>query len=148
MDNACPWTGADFSSVVQRQLWLLQNNSSMTRPEAYDQARKEFYDLRLQQDVERRVAKEEALATGAQFGKSVNEIGMELEDLEFEKWKVWAAKEAEAINQKRAAMYTGFDNEHMALDPNSEVIESTLEEVSDSIPAQEKDAMSGAIARP
>lgn len=148
MDVVSHLTRADNLSVVQRQLWLLQNNPSMTRPQAYDQARKEFYDLRLQQDVERRVAKEEALATGAQFGKSVNEIGMELEDIEYEKWKAWAAKEAETINRKNAAMYTGFDNEDMAVDPNSKETELALEEVSDSIPAQGKDAVGGAIVRP
>lgn len=120
----------------------------MTRLQAYDQARKEFYDLRLQQDVQRRVAKEEALATGAYFGKSVNEIGMDLEDAEYEKWKVWAVKEAAAINQKKAAMYTGFDNEDMAVDPNSQETELALEEVSDSIPARGVDANGGAIVRP
>ena len=134
--------------MIQRQLWLLQNNASMTRPEAYDQARKEFYDLRLQQDVERRVAREEALATGAQFGKSVNDIGMELEDQEFERWKIWAKKEAEAIKQKEAAMYTGFDADEVALDADSEEMGAALEEISDSTPAQEQSAMAGAIVRP
>ena len=131
--------------MIQRQLWLLQNNPSMTRPEAYDQARKEFYDLRLQQDIERRVAKEEALATGAQFGKSVNEIGMELEDQEFERWKTWAKKEAEAIKQKEAAMYTGFNDNETSLDADSTEADSTLEEISDSMPTQGRSAVGGPI---
>ncbi len=100
----------------------------MTRPEAYDQARKEFYDLRLQQDVERRVAKEEALATGAHFGKSVNEIGMELEDAEYERWKEWAKKETDKINLKRAASYTDFAADGEVPEADLEEVDSTLEE--------------------
>ena len=120
----------------------------MTRPQAYDRARKEFYDLRMQQDVARRVAREEALATGAYFGKSVNEIGMELEDAEYEKWREWAAKETEALHRKNAAMYTGFTNNEMAVDPDSKETELALEEVGDSIPAQGQEAAGGAIVRP
>ncbi|KAL8945917.1 MAG: hypothetical protein Q9222_007612, partial [Ikaeria aurantiellina] len=81
----------DGESVIQRQLHLLQHSQPpMTSAKAYDIARKEFYDLRLQQDIERRVAKEEAMATGAYFGKSVLQVGMELEDKVFEEWKAWA----------------------------------------------------------
>ncbi len=98
-------------SVVKRQLWLLNNVPNITLARAYDQARKEFYDLRLQQDVERRVVQEEALATGAYFGKTALKIGMELEDQEFERWKEWASKETVLAEQKRAAMYTGGDSE-------------------------------------
>jgi small subunit ribosomal protein S23 len=96
-------------SVIQRQLWLLQNTPSMTSAKAYDQARQEFYAIRHQEDVERRVAKEEALATGAYFGKSMLEIGMELEDKTYESWKKWAQNEVEVIDQQRSAQYTGIE---------------------------------------
>lgn len=79
----------------------------MTSSKAYDQARQEFYAIRHQEDVERRVAKEEALATGAYFGKSMLEIGMELEDKTYEGWKEWALKEIEVIAQQRTSQYTG-----------------------------------------
>ena len=79
----------------------------MTSTKAYDQARQEFYAIRHQEDVERRVAKEEALATGAYFGKSMLEIGMELEDKTYEGWKEWALKEIEVIQQQRTSQYTG-----------------------------------------
>lgn len=62
---------------------------------AYNQARREFYELRHREDVERRVAKEEAMATGAYFGKSTLEVGMELEDIWQEKWKQWAIRECD-----------------------------------------------------
>lgn len=99
----------DYCSVIQRQLWLLQNIPHMTSSRAYDQARQEFYAIRHQEDVERRVAKEEALSTGAYFGKSVLEIGMELEDKIYEDWKAWATEEITVIEQQRNAAYTGFD---------------------------------------
>jgi len=82
-------------------------DSPLTEDQAYDIARKEFYRLRHREEVERRVAKEEALWTGAYFGKGVIEIGMGLEDKTYEKWKGWALKEVEAIEMQKAAAYTG-----------------------------------------
>ena len=59
----------------------------MTRASAYDQARREFYQSRLQDDAEVRVAKEEALATGAYFGQTTIHVGAELEDESYESWR-------------------------------------------------------------
>lgn len=103
----CP-TNSHFpqTSVVQRQLWLLNNTPDITKTEAYDIARREFYQLRLQEDIERRVAAEEAEATGAEFGPNMLSLGMELEDKEFERWKEWAQMEAQLLNQK-AASFSG-----------------------------------------
>ncbi len=103
----------------------------MTSAKAYDQARQEFYAIRHQEDVERRVAKEEALATGAYFGKSQLEIGMELEDKTFESWKEWAIKEIEVIQQQRTSLYTG-----------SELAD---EEATAPASAVEQDAVAGAL---
>lgn len=91
-------------SVVQRQLWLLNNVFGMTKSAAYDIARREFYQLRLREDIERRVAAEEAEATGAVFGPTQLEVGMKLENQEFERWKVWARDEAQILDAKHAAM--------------------------------------------
>lgn len=73
----------------------------MTNNQAYDVARKEFYALRHEEEVERRVQREEALWTGAYFGKGALEVGMELEDKSYESWKAWATKEVETINTQR-----------------------------------------------
>ncbi|KAL2055530.1 hypothetical protein ABVK25_004338 [Lepraria finkii] len=131
-------------SVIQRQLWLLHNVPKITKSQAYDQARKEFYGLRLQEDIERRVAREEAMSTGAYFGPSVLDIGMELEDKEYERWKEWAAKEVETMEQRSAAMYTGLvDSEEAALDADPAEYEAAVEEVSDQIPAQGQSGLGG-----
>lgn len=80
------------NSVVQRQLYLMQTER-MGRTKAYDKVRREFYRLRQAEEVENRVAIEEAKYVGAYFGKTRLDVGMQLEDQEFEKWKIWAGKE-------------------------------------------------------
>ncbi|PSK34946.1 37S ribosomal protein S25, mitochondrial [Elsinoe australis] len=97
-------------SVVQRQVWLMENEG-LTKLEAYDKARKEFYKIREQQDIDRRIAKEEAQYVGAHFGKSALDMGMELEDREFESWKEWARNEVTTIRQVQGSVYSGTDNE-------------------------------------
>ncbi|EKD13819.1 37S ribosomal protein Rsm25 [Drepanopeziza brunnea f. sp. 'multigermtubi' MB_m1] len=115
--HRCDWsriqqTGRQLSgeSVVQRQLWLIKN-TQYTPNQAYDIARKEFYELRHEEETERRVQREEATWTGAYFGKGVLEIGMELEDKAYESWKAWATKEVDSIHTQREAAYTGVGTE-------------------------------------
>lgn len=94
---------AESNSVIQRQLWLIRNHPELTRAQVYDQARKEFYELRLQEEVRRQVAKEEAMATGAYFGKSLIDIGMDLEDQEYGRWREWAERQIVLAEQRAAA---------------------------------------------
>lgn len=118
---------------------------NMTPARAYDQARKEFYERRLHQDVERRIAKEEAMATGAYFGKTVLQIGTELEDKAFEEWKVWASKETVKMEQKMAAMYTGVVTQSPATeekDPEAEAENAVRE---GSIAMQQEEVSEGAV---
>ncbi|KAH8596454.1 mitochondrial ribosomal protein S25 [Bisporella sp. PMI_857] len=114
----CDWSkleqpGRQLSgeSVVQRQLWLM-NVAGMSNSQAYDIARKEFYAVRHEEEVERRVAKEEATWVGAYFGKGALEIGMEVEDKSYEDWRAWATTEVEAIQRRKDAAYTGFGTAH------------------------------------
>lgn len=90
--------------MVQRQLWLLNNVPDITKSAAYDIARREFYRLRLQEDIERRIAAEEAEATGAQFGPTMLEVGMELENQQYNQWQDWAKHEAQVLNQRSASL--------------------------------------------
>ena len=59
----------DGESVVQRTLWLLKNNTTkgLTMVEAYDKARFEFYKLRMSEEMESHVAKEESTMYGSVF---------------------------------------------------------------------------------
>jgi small subunit ribosomal protein S23 len=88
-------------------MWLMENEG-LERDEAYDRARREFYHARLREDVERRIAKEEAEAYGAYWGMSMSEVGMELEDREYERWKAWAENEIAELELRRASAYTGL----------------------------------------
>ncbi|CAK7564503.1 MAG: mitochondrial ribosomal small subunit component [Sporothrix epigloea] len=93
--------------VVQRQMYLM-HSFGLTKDQAYDVARREFYKLRHLEEVEKRVAQEEARMVGAYFDKSPLQIGMELEDKVYERWKTWAAKETAKSEAIRSKAYTSF----------------------------------------
>lgn len=88
----CRGEGLTVRSVVQRQLWLMENQR-LSKEKAYDIARKEFYALRHREDIERRIAVEEASMVGGYFGKTYMQVGMQLEDMQYERWKNWATDE-------------------------------------------------------
>lgn len=90
-------------SVVQRQLYLLHHVPDITENQAYDIARKEFYAHRLREDIERRVAAEEAEALGADFGKSLNQRSLDIEDRMCEDWEKWSRQTVMERMQKDAA---------------------------------------------
>ena len=85
-------------------------HKGLSKPRAYDEARREFYRHRHLEEIRRRIAKEEALHVGAYFGKGPLEIGMELEDKAFENWKTWAAQQIEDEQQMRAQLFSGPQN--------------------------------------
>ncbi|MCJ1475244.1 mitochondrial ribosomal small subunit component [Lambiella insularis] len=143
-----PGRPLDGESVVQRQSWLMHNVPNMSKAGAYDQARREFYEERLQEDVERRVAKEEALATGAYFGKSMLEVGMELEDKQYEKWKGWAVQDTAAQKERQASMYTGVESEDAAISAEDPETLAALDDMGDAAAAQGQEALGGAAVRP
>jgi len=125
-------------------------NESLSKAEAYDKARKEFYDLRHTEDIERRVAKEEALYVGAVFAKGPLEIGMELEDKAWNHWREWAKKEVEQSRQFAATAYTGLDNEDampLLEDPDTQ---EAMVDIADAVPKtkQGQEALGGAIVHP
>ena len=129
---------ADNNSVIQRQLWLLRNYPELTRAQVYDKARNEFYELRLQEEVRRQVAKEEAMATGAYFGKSLNRIGLELEDKEHQRWTSWAQNKAALREQARAAGSAPIIDE-----PIDSVFESEPEQEPEREPEREPESEDG-----
>jgi len=136
-------------SVVQRQRWLMVNQR-LPQAEAYDKARKEFYKLRHREDIQRRVAKEEALMVGAKFGPGPVEIGMQLEDEAYEAWREWANKEVETLKQMSASAGTGLDEEDAVFSSNDPGAEDALNEVGADLPKskQGQEALGGAIVHP
>ncbi|KAH7270792.1 mitochondrial ribosomal protein S25-domain-containing protein, partial [Fusarium redolens] len=98
--------------VVQRQLWLMENEK-LGKRKAYDITRREFYRLRQEEEIEKRVALEEAKHVGAYFGKSRIDVSHTLEDREFENWKVWAGKETERQEASRNSEIEDFGLEEV-----------------------------------
>lgn len=93
-------------SVVQRQLYLLQTVPDIKVDAAYDIARKEFYDLRRQEEVRMRIAAEEAESTGAVFGKNPLQWGIQVENRQYDDWERWA-KEQVVLQQQKNAAFAG-----------------------------------------
>jgi small subunit ribosomal protein S23 len=98
-------------------MWLM-TNAGLSQDEAYDMARKEFYALRQEEEIERRVAREEARHVGAYFNKTRLEISMEIEGQEYERWKKWAGEKVEA-QANRTAEIT-FDDPDADAAPEAE----------------------------
>lgn len=80
----------------------------LERAEAYDTVRHEFYRLRQEEEIEKRVAQEEAKHVGAYFGQTRIDVAHTLEDREFENWKIWAGKETERQEQSRNSEIEDF----------------------------------------
>ena len=77
----------------------------LSKQRAYDVARKEFYKLRQQEEIQRRIAVEEARMYGAYFGKTNLQVATGIEDRMYESWKKWASVEIAALEAERSAAY-------------------------------------------
>ncbi|KAJ3529409.1 hypothetical protein NM208_g9772 [Fusarium decemcellulare] len=88
-------------------MWLMENEK-LSKRKAYDITRREFYRLRQEEEIEKRVALEEAKHVGAYFGKTRIDVGHILEDKEFENWKIWAGKETERQEAMRSSEIESF----------------------------------------
>ena len=89
------------------------------------------------------------MSTGAYFGKSALEIGMELEDKEYERWKIWATEEVAIAEQRQAAMYTGgVEGGETSVDSDPAEYEAALEGVSEQTADRGQSASRGAVVRP
>lgn len=80
----------DGESVVQRTLYVLQeskqNGEETTLFQAYDQARFEFYQLRMAQELESAVAKEELSMFGAVYSSTNMDWGLQKEQEFIDVW--------------------------------------------------------------
>jgi small subunit ribosomal protein S23 len=106
---------------------MMHNVPGMTKDQAYDKARKEFYRLRQYEEIESRIAQEEARMVGAYFGKTRLQVAMQIEDKEFERWKSWAGDQIAKIEVERSQAYSSFGGNDAKdganLDSNSSALE-------------------------
>ncbi|KAI5289460.1 mitochondrial ribosomal small subunit component [Ascosphaera aggregata] len=140
----------DGESVIQRQLWLLNNVPNMSVGRAYGIARNEFYSARLKEELERSVAHEEALATGAYFGPRMLEVGMQLENNAYDRWKEWAEQELMIQEAKLAAFAgdAGIGEEDLKiLETVTDVDEAAATETKDGATPKQKETLASAFQR-
>lgn len=93
-NSECDWSRMlqlnkplDGESVVQRTLWLLKEGADKrTLFEAYDQARFEYYQLRMADEMDSAVSKEESGMFGAVFLSSNIQWGIKKEQENIDRW--------------------------------------------------------------
>ncbi|GMM38228.1 mitochondrial 37S ribosomal protein [Saccharomycopsis crataegensis] len=130
----------DGESVVQRTLYILKDNKKQVKQnpsiekisleKAYNQARFEYYQIKMAREAEVQVAQEEATFSGAVFKPSSIEVGFEKESQVLSKWKEDALAETKRIEALRSGNSAG---------PEAGESEGALDDVFDDIPeAQEE----------
>lgn len=113
----------DGELVVQRTVWLLENKHKETLFDAYDQARFEFYRLRMAEEMESTVAREEASMYGAIYPLTNVEWGIKQEQEYIDVW----TKVAGEKTRVKAANKDGRLNGSMGTDNVVEAKESIWE---------------------
>ncbi|AOA62112.1 37S ribosomal protein S25, mitochondrial [Komagataella phaffii CBS 7435] len=93
----------DGENVVQRTLYLVQNEN-LSILEAYDKARFEYYQVKMQLEAEDSISKEEATMYGAQFKESALEYGFQKEQEVIDQWKEEAEQQTELLQNKAAGV--------------------------------------------
>ncbi|KAI5194265.1 hypothetical protein E4T39_08704 [Aureobasidium subglaciale] len=151
LDHLATLLNINKSAILSADLPTAEPDTypAYTKLGAYDKARKEFYEIRHAQEIERRVAREEALWTGAEFGPSPLDIGMQLEDQKYEEWREWAAKEILAIKQLNGSSSNARDQDG-PLDVEADDVSAALDELEPSVPGSKRgqQAQGGAFVHP
>lgn len=139
IDLECDWSHIqqlgrplNGESVVQRTLYLLERNRNRTMLDAYDQARFEFYRIRMQQEMEENVALEEAEMLGSVFGKDSIEHNLNKEQQVIDNWKENVIMQDEVITSRRAAPSQSWDDTDDATNKTSDPQDTAMESLRDS----------------
>lgn len=103
--RASRWT-AEFEKTLNSKSKSYCESQFRSRfwTEAYDQARLEFYRLRIREEAQVQVANEEALMYGSVFYKSHTEYGIDNEAKHIKQWSIDAIK---STKEKRAKFAAG-----------------------------------------
>lgn len=105
----------DGESVVQRTLWLLKNSrengQEKTLFEAYDEARFEFYQLRMAEETDTVVAREESAMYGSIYPTTYFSRGVEKEQPHVDRWAKLGEEKTQYINASRNTSSASAGNE-------------------------------------
>jgi small subunit ribosomal protein S23 len=102
----CDWSNLrqfskklDGESVVQRTLYLMEiENKSLL--DSYEQAKFEYYQLKIEDEAEMNIAREESEMLGAVYPKTVIEEGFEKESEVLAKWSSDAVEQTKILDAK------------------------------------------------
>lgn len=109
----------DGESVVQRTLYLMESeNQSLL--ESYEQAKFEYYRLKIQDETEMNIVREESEMLGAVYPTSVIEEGFEKESQVLEKWKSDAIEQTKILDAK-------YNNNDSSATASADTVESVEE---------------------
>lgn len=108
----------DGESVIQRSLFLLKNKQTDSLMSAYDQARFEFYRIRMEQEIKEQVSVEEAEMFGSILGPSAIDFGIEKEQKVINQWKKKVIRESELLSARRANPSESWSAEEVATKEN------------------------------
>lgn len=89
----------DGESVVQRTMYLL-NHTEQSLLECYEQAKFEYYRLKIEDETEMNIAREESEMLGAVYPKTAIEKGFEKEQEVLTKWKKDALEQTKIMDAK------------------------------------------------
>ncbi|KAG0679472.1 mitochondrial ribosomal small subunit component [Pichia californica] len=89
----------DGESVVQRTIFLM-DNKNLTLLESYEQAKFEYYRLKIQDETEMNVVREEGEMFGAVYPKTIIEEGFDKETEVLQKWNSDAVEQTKILNAK------------------------------------------------
>ncbi|KAI5951240.1 RSM25 [Candida jiufengensis] len=103
--NKCDWSNMlqlykplDGESVVQRTTYILENDPKIKNIfEAYDLARFEFYKLRMEEEMESHIAKEESTMYGAVFESKNIDWNLETEQKYIDEWVSLASEQTKVL---------------------------------------------------
>lgn len=89
----------DGESVVQRTIYLMETEKK-TLLDSYEQAKFEYYRLKIQDETEMNVVREEGEMFGAVYPKTAIEEGFDKETEVLQKWKTDAVEQTKILDAK------------------------------------------------
>lgn len=118
----------DGESVVQRTIWLLkkskENGEEKSLFEAYDEARFEFYQLRMAEEMDSVVAREESGMVGAVYPSTHFTRGVEKEQPHVDRWTECAELQTRYLNASRNSVSSSVGS--MVSDQFASIWETSL----------------------
>lgn len=123
----------DGESVVQRTLWLVANNkSSLGKREAlfsaYDQARFEYYRLRMEEEMSSTVSREEGSMFGAVFRLTNMEHGIRQEQEAVDTWTQKAFEMTKVRSANKESKKSGSMGSDDVVEEKQSIWETVQEE--------------------